>query len=186
LEGEFPGQLRVTRRSFVLLSEERADRIFRDYHRAHRQSATTQGEDAPRFQIPEAGDPYPNCSLPALEAATWVREDHSDRFRAFDLAIFEAFFGRTEDISDPTVLEQVGTECGIDSNAMREALESHQYRERVLQEDREARTLGIRGVPAILIPGRQPIVGAVPYMELKQAVESALQAAIGNPRSDQS
>lgn len=170
----------------MLVPEDRADRIFRDYHRAHRQSATTQGEDAPRFQIPEAGDPYPRCSFPALEAAAWVRENQPDRFLAFDLAIFEAFFGRTEDISDPDVLEQVGAECGIGSDAMREALESHRYREHVLREDREARTLGIQGIPATLIPGRQPIVGAVPYVELKQAVEAAQRAAIVNPRSDRS
>jgi len=58
-----------------------------------------QDTDAPTFHLPAAGDRYPRSSLPALEAATWVRESHPVLFPAFDLALFEAFFGRTEDIS---------------------------------------------------------------------------------------
>jgi len=166
----------------VLVPEDRADRTFRDYQRAHRQAAAAQGEDAPQFRIPEVGDRYPRCSFPALEAATWVRENHPERFPAFDLALFGAFFGRTEDISDPAVLGRLGVGCGVDSVAMRETLETRRYRGHVLREDGEARSLGIRGIPAILIPGGRPIVGAVPYVELRQAVDGALRAAIGEQR----
>lgn len=161
----------------MLVPEERSDRTFRDYHRAHRDAAARQDEDAPRFQIPDAGHPYPRYSLPALEAGTWVRDAHPDRFPDFDLAIFEAFFGRTEDISDLDVLRRLADRCGLDGAALAEAIREARCRTRVLTEYHEALALGIRGVPAIAMAGRAPIVGAVPYRDLRRAIEDALRGS---------
>lgn len=161
----------------MLLPEDRADRTFREYHRGHRQAAATQDDDAPRFQIPSAGDPYPRCSFPALEGATWVREARTDRFSAFDMALFEAFFGRNEDISDLAVLGRLAERCEMSAAALSEVIREERYRGRVLAEHQEALDLGIRGIPAVVVPGRPPIVGAVPYLDLRGAVEVALQDA---------
>jgi predicted DsbA family dithiol-disulfide isomerase len=177
LETEFAGRLRTAHRSFVLVPEDRIDRTFRDYHRAHRQAAARQDEDAPRFQIPDAGHPYPRCSLPALEAGIWVRDTYPDRFAAFDLAVFEAFFSRTEDISDLEVLRRLADRCGLDGAALAEVVREGRCRERVLAEYQEALDMGIRGVPAVAIPGGPPIVGAVPYPDLRRAIETALRGS---------
>ncbi len=133
-----------------------------------------QDSDAPRFQVPALGDRYPRSSLPALEAATWAREEHPERFEAFDLALFEAFFGRTEDISDPLVLGRIGALVGLESSALSDALGTGRYRPMVFEEYLEAANQGIHGIPTILIPGQAPIVGAVPYPDLKRAVDRAL------------
>jgi len=109
----------VRNRNFILVPEDRADRTFTDYHRAHRHAAGAQDADSPVFQIPAVGDRYPRGSLPALEAATWVREVHPEAFPAFDLALFEAFFGRTEDISGPEVLERIAALVGLERSALR-------------------------------------------------------------------
>jgi len=179
LETEFAGQLRTVHRSFVLVAEDRLDRTFRDYHRAHRQAAARQDEDAPRFQIPDAGHPYPRYSFPALEAGMWVRDNVPDRFAAFDLAVFEAFFGRTEDISDLDVLGRLADRCGLDGTRLADVVREGRCRERVLAEYQEAVGMGIRGVPAVAMPGRPPIVGAVPYPDLRRAVEAALRGVSG-------
>lgn len=184
LHEEFGERLQVLNRNFILVPEARDDRTFTDYHRAHRHAASVQDTDSPAFQIPVAGERYPRSSLPALEAATWAREVHSGVFPAFDLALFEAFFGRTEDISDPGIVARIGASVGLDSSALREALVRGQYRSVVLQEYLEATAQGIHGVPAILIPGRAPIVGAVPYADLKRAVDDALAGASGGPPVD--
>jgi predicted DsbA family dithiol-disulfide isomerase len=175
LETDFAGQLRTVHRSFVLVAEDRLDRTFRDYHRAHRQAAAKQDEDAPRFQIPDAGHPYPRCSLPALEAGMWVRDTFPHRFAAFDMAVFEAFFSRTEDISDLHVLGRLADTCGLDGVTLAEVIREERYRERVLAEYQEALNMGIRGVPAVAMPGGPPIVGAIPYPELRRAVDAALR-----------
>jgi predicted DsbA family dithiol-disulfide isomerase len=161
--------------------EDRADRTFSNYHRAHRHAAGVQETDSPVFQVPAIGDRYPRSSLPALEAATWAREVQPGLFPAFDLALFEAFFGRTEDISDPEVLVCVGASVGLDPSALRPALETGHYRPVVLQEYLEATSQGIHGIPTILIPGQAPIVGAIPYPDLKQAVERALDESRDHP-----
>ena len=166
------------------MPEERADRAFTDYHRAHRYAAGAQDADSPAFQIPAAGDRYPRGSLPALEAATWVREVHPELFAPFDLALFEAFFGRTEDISDPKVLEKIAGAVGLEPSALRPALSTGRYRSIVLQDYLEATNRGIHGIPTVLIPGQAPLVGAVLYTDLKRAVESAFASTLARPRVD--
>jgi predicted DsbA family dithiol-disulfide isomerase len=99
---------------------------------------------------------------------------HPGLFPAFDLALFEAFFGRSEDISDSEVLLRIGMMVGLDPTPLRASLAGGNYRPTVLQEHLEATNQGIHGIPAVLIPGRAPIVGAVPYADLKRAVERAL------------
>lgn len=166
----------MTHRNFILVADDRSDRRFSDYHLAHRQAAAVQETDAPQFHLPAAGDRYPRSSLPALEAATWVRETHPELFPVFDLALFEAFFGRTEDISDAETLARVGASVGLDPSALRAALLSGTSRRTVMQEHLEASDLGIHGIPTLLIPGCAPIVGAVPYADLERAVEAALNS----------
>ena len=156
------------------MPEDRPDRTFTEYHRAHRHAAGVQETDAPRFQIPAMGDRYPRSSLPALEVATWAREEHPERFEAFDLALFEAFFGRTEDISDPLVLGRIGALVGLEPSALSDVLGTGRYRPMVFEEYLEAANQGIQGIPTILLPGQAPIVGAVPYPDLKRAVDRAL------------
>jgi predicted DsbA family dithiol-disulfide isomerase len=163
--------------------EDRADRTFTDYHRAHRHAAGAQDSDSPAFQIPATGTRYPHSSLPALEAATWAREVHPELFPAFDLALFEAFFGRTEDISDSEVLERIAGSVGLEASALRASLSTRRYRPMVLEEHLQATDQGIHGIPAILIPEQAPIVGAVPYADLKHAVERAMIGVSGAPRA---
>jgi predicted DsbA family dithiol-disulfide isomerase len=178
--------LRVRHQSFVLVAEDRSDRTFSDYHRAHRDAARRQDDDAPTFQLPQVGARYPRSSLPALEAAAWVRESHPASFPAFDQALFEAFFERTEDISDPVVLARITVVVGLDPAALEEVFPSGAYRRIVLQEHREASDRGIRGVPAVLIAGQDPIIGAVPYAALRQAIEDGLARTGGAGPEDRS
>lgn len=166
------------------MPEERGDRVFTDYHRAHRHAAGAQDADSPAFQIPAAGGRYPRGSLPALEAATWVREVHPGLFAPFDLALFEAFFGRTEDISDPKVLEKIAGAVGLEPLALRAALSTGRYRSIVLQEYLEATNRGIHGIPTVLIPDQAPLVGAALYTDLKCAVQSAFASRLAKPRVD--
>ncbi len=167
----------IASRSFVLVPEERGDRVFTDYHRMHRRAAGEQDTDAPRFDIPPVGTRYPRSSLPALTAALWVRETHPERFEAFDLALFEAFFGRTQDLSDPDVLAAVAGSVGLEGNPLRAALSDVRLRKRVMEEHVEAVRNGLHAIPAVLVPGCAPVVGAVPYAELRRVVEAALSAA---------
>jgi predicted DsbA family dithiol-disulfide isomerase len=167
----------------VLVPVERTDRTFTDYNRAHRLAAMTQDEDSPAFDMPEVGSRYPCSSLPALEAAAWVREAHPERFWTFDLAVFEAFFDRTEDISSPQVLARIAASAGLDPAALDQILATGRLRPVVLQEHAEATSQGFHNVPTILIPGHGPVVGAVPYADLGRTVQRVLGRASPHERT---
>jgi len=161
----------------VLRPEEQADRVFTEYHRTHRRAAAEQDTDAPAFHLPTAGERYPRSSWPALEAAAWARATDPRRFPAFDAGLFEAFFGRSEDVSDPAVLVRLAEAAGLDAAGLSAALADRRYQPQVRDEHLEAVGLGIQGIPAFLIPGQPPIVGAVPYAALVEAVDRALGIA---------
>ncbi|HEX9900624.1 MAG TPA: hypothetical protein VGC81_15475, partial [Candidatus Methylomirabilis sp.] len=62
-----------------------------------------------------------------------------------------------------------------------EVLRTARYRSMVFEEYLEATNQGIHGIPTILIPGQAPIVGAVPYADLRRAVERALGGTSAGP-----
>jgi len=61
---------------------------------------------------------------------------------------------------------------GLDSNALRKAIDKHEYLESVLADEREARKLGISGVPAF-VANRKTLSGVQPVESLKKLIERA-------------
>ena len=85
----------------------------------------------------------------AHQAAHWAK--HQGRFSEYNEALFRAFFERGEDISNIDVLTRLASDVGLDNNALRKAIDKHEYLESVLADEREARKLGISGVPAFAV-----------------------------------
>lgn len=116
----------------------------------------------------------------ALEAAEFARE--KERFEAMHHALFRAFFEEGLDLNDLDVLLKIGTGVGLEREGLRAALETGQYTQRVIEDERQASELGITGVPTMLItlqgrPLEQAIVvsGAQPYEAVRPLVERVLQ-----------
>lgn len=171
-------------RAFILIAQDDPQARFTEYHRTHRRAAAAQADDAPPFDLPPVGAPYPASSLPALEAACWVRRHRPDRFPAFDLALYRAFFGATRDVGDAGVLAGIAAEIlGGNTGELAAALRAGSMRAAVLAEHREAvERWGIRGVPAVIVGDAAPVVGAVPYAHYRAAV----LAELGEPLTDAS
>ncbi len=175
--------MRVVTRAFILRPDERPNPVFTAYHLSHREAARTQDADAPHFDLPREGSPYPRSSLPALEAAKWVEAHAPEAYAAYDLALLKAFFGRSEDISDPERLVAIGEAVGLSPAGLREALAAQVHRQAVFEDHAMAtEQWGIHGVPAVLVPGLPPIIGAVPYAHYQQAVLQALRG--GGPADE--
>ena len=116
----------------------------------------------------------------ALEAAEFAREH--GRFDAMHHALFRAFFEDGRDLGDTAVLLEVGASVGLDTEALRRALEEGRYTAWVVEDERLARELGISGVPCMLIgaPGApleeaEVVSGAQPAELVRAAVERALR-----------
>ncbi|NVJ09366.1 DsbA family oxidoreductase [Myxococcus sp. AM001] len=113
----------------------------------------------------------------ALEAAEFAKDTGS--FTPFHEALFRAFFEDGRDIGDLGVLGDLAEDVGLDRESMTRALEASRYTARVLADEEEAHRLGIRGVPAMRLAGKGPVLllnGAQP--------EEAVRAAFARVRPD--
>jgi predicted DsbA family dithiol-disulfide isomerase len=120
-----------------------------------------------RIKLP----PVQPRSRKAFEAVAFARD--AGRFDTMHLALFRAFFEQGRDIGDSAELLSLAQDCGLDSNALRAALDDGRYTQQVLQDERQAQALGVSGVPLILVRRAGapmetgvPLRGAVPYEQL--------------------
>lgn len=116
----------------------------------------------------------------ALELAEFARE--KGRFKEAHRALFKAFFEDGQDLDDIDVLVKIGTAIGLNREELRAALEQGSYRERVLDDERQAAELGITAVPTVMVSradeplGETEVIsGAQPYEVVKTAVERAIR-----------
>ena len=112
----------------------------------------------------------------AFQAVELARD--RDRFDAMHRAIFEAFFRDGRDIARIDVLADIAASIDLPPEALTSALASGVYLDRVIEQERLARDLGVTGVPAMFVgddpAAAEPVIGAVPYEWLQAAVERAL------------
>jgi predicted DsbA family dithiol-disulfide isomerase len=107
----------------------------------------------------------------AHEAAHWARR--RGKFRQYHDALFRAFFQRGEDIGNTDVLARLAADMALNGNDLREALDNHLHLENVLADEREAKKLGLRGVPAFIANRKIALSGVQSLDSLKKFVEDA-------------
>ncbi|WP_225984835.1 DsbA family oxidoreductase [Noviherbaspirillum aerium] len=119
-------------------------------------------------------------SRQAFEAVFFAREQ--GRFDAMHLALFRAFFEDGRDIGRTDVLAALAGDCGLDGDALLEALAQERYTAAVVDDESQARRLGITGVPLTLVraagaplASAVPVHGAVPVETLRAAVRHVEQ-----------
>jgi len=104
----------------------------------------------------------------AHEAAHWARS--KGRFDNYHAEIFRAFFERGEDIGKIAVLTSIASALGLESGELRQALESHEFEQTVLEDEQQAIELGVSGVPAFVASRKAALSGVQPVETLKQLV----------------
>lgn len=87
--------------------------------------------------------------LIACKAAEFQKGDEG-HWEFFDRAQ-DKFFLEGEDITDEKVLVSIAEEIGLDVNKFKEDLNSKRTKLAVIEDEEEAKAMGIRGVPAILV-----------------------------------
>lgn len=96
-------------------------------------------------------------------------------------ALFQAYFLRGEDIGALEVLAAAAESAGMDPTEARAFLESEALDAEIREEDRQARSLGIDGVPCFVFNGRHALAGAQPSKVLVQMLDLAQQEAAASP-----
>lgn len=87
--------------------------------------------------------------------------------------LFKAFFMEGKNIGDTAVLVALAKEIGMDPKEVRPFLESDDLRQEVMTSDREARELGVHGVPAFVARDRYVISGAQEAKILGKFIDTA-------------
>lgn len=90
---------------------------------------------------------------------------------AMKQALFDAYFGRALDVSDPNVLVSCVEALGLDAAKARQLLESDQYVAAVREDEATYRQAGISSVPAFIINGKYLISGAQEPAAFVQALQ---------------
>lgn len=86
---------------------------------------------------------------------------------------YQAYFGDQRPVFDLEDVVSLGEGLGFDAAEVRDALSSGRYAPKVDADLRDARTLGIRGVPFFAIDRRVGISGAQTVEALRRALEDA-------------
>jgi predicted DsbA family dithiol-disulfide isomerase len=122
--------------------------------------------------------PYPTMpgfSLPALEAAKCAAKQGDEVFERVHRALYEAYFTRSLDIAEPTVLARVVQEAGADLARFSADLAAGLGRAAVMA-DYEAAVgeHGVRAIPTVILPetGRA-LVGLADLATYRAAIEEA-------------
>jgi predicted DsbA family dithiol-disulfide isomerase len=118
-------------------------------------------------------DVQPN-TLAAHRLIAWAQERVDARLTS-DLVerLFQAYFMQGRAIGEPHELAQIASEAGLDPAAARAMLESTENLAAVSAEDREARDVGINGVPFFIFNGSTALSGAHDPETLLQAIAAA-------------
>jgi predicted DsbA family dithiol-disulfide isomerase len=138
--------------------------------------------DTPRSALEQRGDTLgiefrrgrsftPNSHL-SLQAAEFARE-HGTKEQQHELhkALFEGHFTTFDNLGDLDVLVRIGGEVGLDSSALREALEGGAYVAQVDQGIEWSRSVGVTGIPTFILNDQYAVVGAQEYEVLEQVME---------------
>ena len=107
----------------------------------------------------------------AHQAAHWARRH--GKFREYNDALFRAFFQRGEDIGDTGVLTRLASDMALDGGDLRKALADDLHLDHVLADEREAKKLGLRGVPAFIANRKIALSGVQSLENLQKFVEHA-------------
>lgn len=175
LQQTYGAALEVHWKSFTLVPEAEPGRTF-NAHAAEawaRARANAQVEGT-TFTARLPGAPMPASSVPALEAAKCAANQGDTGFARYHLALLEAYFTASRDISQADVLIDLARETQLDVDRFTLDLASGRMRQGVLAEYLEAQALGVTSVPTVILADRGGairIVGEVPLTQYRRYVE---------------
>jgi predicted DsbA family dithiol-disulfide isomerase len=139
---------------------------------AWKRCQTMAGADGIAF-TPWARPDFPNCSLPALEAAKCVARQGRDAFERLHLRIYEAFFTAGRNIANPSEVAEIVRESGANMERFVADSTRGDARAEVLRDYERAITEhGVRAIPTVVTGGRR-LVGLVELAAYRKAAEGS-------------
>ncbi len=126
-----------------------------------------------------SNDP-PRSTLPPLIALEAARVQGASRRDALLGALREAAFKRGINVARRDVLIELGERVGLEMGRFLAALGAPATEEAVRSEHQEARSRGVRGVPALVLGGEWLVSGARPLSEYRELLATYLTRRHGS------
>ena len=144
--------------------------------------------DADKFKEMEAGvvEAATAFGAPLNLAAQKVRPNTVDAHRVIVWAfgegrrvdavekMFAAYFVEGKNLSDFSVLAEIGADLGLDRETIREALRGDSDRDIVINSHNSCIKMGIGGVPALIFDNKTAAMGCQPPEEYLKAIDQAI------------
>lgn len=150
-------------------------------HQMLEQMTQTAAEEGLTFDFARAkgGNTFDAHRVLHLARARGVQGELKER-------LMRAYFCEGRAISDHGELIKLGVEAGLDGQEVAGVLQSYDYADDVRADERDARALGVTGVPFFLIDGQLAVGGAQPPEVLLGALQKrrADTSPIGGPACD--
>ncbi|MGI4787365.1 MAG: DsbA family oxidoreductase [Janthinobacterium lividum] len=108
----------------------------------------------------------------ALEGAAYVQDKAPELFDAYNEAVYRAFWERSEDISDLSVLGQIAEKAGLGTDAFLAAVSSKAYHHQIVRFDDDAYAADVTHVPTFLFRGER--CAEAPYATIKELAQRYL------------
>ncbi len=108
---------------------------------------------------------------PAQLVAWCLNDQSSDLFWKF----YAEAFANQNDVEDLEKMKTLAQTVGADAKKLKTCLDSKKYESRFDKEQKEGIAAGVQGTPAFFVNGKL-ISGAVPYSQMKQAIDAELAA----------
>jgi len=87
--------------------------------------------------------------------------------------LFRAHFTEGKDINSREILLAIGTDAGLTADEVNTVLDSDRYNDEVTHDIREARDIGVRGVPFFVFNRKYAVSGAQPSEVFLQTLEKS-------------
>ena len=89
--------------------------------------------------------------------------------------LFKAYLTDGKNVNDLDTLSKLGKEVGIDSEEIKQVLESNEYAKEVQQDIEQAQAIGVQGVPFFVFDNKYAISGAQTAATFLQTLERVWQ-----------
>ena len=175
VERKFGDALEIRWQSYLLRPDPDPGRDlerFRDYTRSWRRPAAEP--DAPAFRVWEGDAGPPSHSVPPHLVAKAAQSLGDAAFARVHERLLRAYFAENRDVTDASTLREIWSEAGLPPAEFARTRDPALLA-RVRSEHQQARQLGITGVPATRIEGREGfLVGAHPAELYERWIRRAL------------
>ncbi len=175
IKEEYREKVDIQYRVFMLRPAPDPSTVFNDYRKNNWRNANAHLDSGDFTMWENNEEEFPNCSMPSAEAGLAARFQGAEAWDRFHDNLLVAFFTENRNISDKEVVHDVAKESGLDMDRFHDALESGGLRQKALKEYAEATTMGITGIPSVVVNDRAVLVGAVPVEQYRRVINSVLE-----------